>query len=348
MFFAIIGPISAGKKTIANYLVDMFQFKEIYLQHNSEDNELVNFTTNNVVDSCNKKTTIGKEIINNPDAIIFDDTHKLLDFVTSNWNKNYVFFSECISSDLLLLKKRPTFLLISVNAPITKRYQRYKEKFNNENGDSKNLLSLEDFCKLDDTQMFERGLNSIMNKADLKIENVNESITELYKLLEEKDLTRFERLRPTWDTYFMTLSFLTARRSNCMKRKVGCILTKNHYIISTGYNGTPRNISNCYEGGCQRCNSNASMGTQLDLCLCLHAEENALLEAGRDKANGATLYCNTCPCIGCTTKIIQSGVKEVVYALEYRHDEYIKQLFNQAGVKIRKFNNVDYNYLFNF
>jgi len=88
-----------------------------------------------------------------------------------------------------------------------------------------------------------------------------------------------------------------------MKRKVGCILTKNHYIISTGYNGTPRNIANCYEGGCQRCNSNASMGTQLDLCLCLHAEENALLEAGRDKANGATLYCNTCPCIGCTTKI---------------------------------------------
>jgi len=211
MFFAIIGPISAGKKTIANYLVENFQFKEIYLQHNNIDDELVNFTTTNIIDSCNKKTVIGKEVINNSDAIVFDDTHKLLDFVTCNWNKNYVLFSECISPDLLLLKKRPTFLLISVNAPITKRYQRYIEKYNNENGDSKNLLSLEEFCNLDDTQMFERGLNSIMNKADLKIENIKESISEFYKLLEEKDLTRFERLRPSWDTYFMTLSFLTAR-----------------------------------------------------------------------------------------------------------------------------------------
>jgi len=348
MFFAIIGPISSGKRTIANYLIEKFNFSEIYLQHNDTDNEILNLTTTNVIDYYNKKTTLGKEIMKNKNAIVFNDTNELLNFVTCNWNKNYVFFSECISSDLLLLKKRPTFLLISVNAPITKRYQRFIEKFNNENGEAKNLLSLEEFCILDDTQMFERGLNDIMNKADLKIENVKNDINEFYSILDKKQLTRFERLRPSWDTYFMTLSFLTARRSNCMKRKVGCILTKNHYIISTGYNGTPRNIANCYEGGCPRCNSNASMGTQLDLCLCLHAEENALLEAGRDKANGATLYCNTCPCIGCTTKIIQSGVVEVVYALEYRHDEYIKNLFSQAGVKIRKFNNVDYNYLFNF
>ncbi|ORX45761.1 hypothetical protein BCR36DRAFT_357858 [Piromyces finnis] len=348
MFFAIIGPISAGKRTIANYLVENHQFKEIYLQHNNVDNELVNFTSNNIND-YGKKNLIEKEILKNDNLIVFDDTQKLLDFVTSNWNKNYVLYSECISSDLLLLRKRPTFLLISVNAPVTQRYQRYKESFNNNsNNDSKNILSFEEFCKLDDIQMFDRGLNSLMNKSDLKIENVCKSINEFYSLLEEKDLTRFERLRPSWDTYFMTLSFLSARRSNCMKRKVGCILTKNHYIISTGYNGTPRNIANCYEGGCPRCNSNASMGTQLDLCLCLHAEENALLEAGRGKANGATLYCNTCPCIGCTIKIIQSGIIEVVYALEYRHDEYIKELFKQAGVKIRKYNNVDYNYLFNF
>lgn len=55
------------------------------------------------------------------------------------------------------------------------------------------------------------------------------------------------------------------------------------------YNGTPRGLLNCNEGGCTRCNH----GAHEDACLCLHAEENALLEAGRERIDGATLYCNT-------------------------------------------------------
>jgi dCMP deaminase len=78
-----------------------------------------------------------------------------------------------------------------------------------------------------------------------------------------------------------------------------------------GYNGTPRGMRNCNEGGCARCNSTSvsslaangsagsgvatpvKSGVALDECLCLHAEENALLEAGRDRAEGGVLYCNT-------------------------------------------------------
>ncbi|ORY78295.1 Deoxycytidine monophosphate deaminase required for dCTP and dTTP synthesis [Neocallimastix californiae] len=291
---------------------------------------------------------MNKEATENKDTLIFKNAQQLMDHITLNWTDNFVLCSECYSSDILLFKKRPIFLLITVNAPVMKRYKRYQNEFKNKNCDSKQLLSLEEFCKLDDTQIFDKGLINIMNKSDLKIENVKDTLEEFYDILEEKKLNDYERLRPSWDTYFMTLSFLTARRSNCMKRKVGCILTKNNYIIATGYNGTPRHIKNCYEYGCKRCNSNASMGTQLDLCLCLHAEENALLEVGREKSKGATLYCNTCPCSGCTIKIIQCGVKEVVYALEYGHDEMIKGLFKEAGVTIRKYDKVDYNYLFNF
>jgi dCMP deaminase len=58
-----------------------------------------------------------------------------------------------------------------------------------------------------------------------------------------------------------------------MKRRVGCILVKNNRIIATGYNGTPRNVRNCNEGGCPRCNGNAKCGEALDTCLCIHAEE---------------------------------------------------------------------------
>jgi deoxycytidylate deaminase len=47
-------------------------------------------------------------------------------------------------------------------------------------------------------------------------------------------------------------------------------------------------------GGCARCNGKAKSGEALDECLCLHAEENALLEAGRERmGDGAVLYCNT-------------------------------------------------------
>ena len=85
------------------------------------------------------------------------------------------------------------------------------------------------------------------------------------------------------------------------------------------YNGTAKGLRNCNDGGCPRCNSGGSSGGDLDQCLCLHAEENALLEAGRERlGENTTLYCNTCPCLGCSVRIIQYGVKEVVYHLSYK------------------------------
>jgi len=81
-----------------------------------------------------------------------------------------------------------------------------------------------------------------------------------------------------------------------MKRAVGAVIVKDKRIISTGYNGTPIGFTNCMDGGCERCNSNAKMGTNLDQCLCIHAEENAVIECGRVKALGSTLYVTTFPC----------------------------------------------------
>jgi dCMP deaminase len=79
-----------------------------------------------------------------------------------------------------------------------------------------------------------------------------------------------------------------------MKRRVGCVLVREKRVISTGYNGTPRNIRNCNEGGCPRCNGGQGAGVGLSTCLCIHAEENALLEAGRERIReGAILYCDT-------------------------------------------------------
>ncbi|TPX59960.1 hypothetical protein SpCBS45565_g07626 [Spizellomyces sp. 'palustris'] len=183
------------------------------------------------------------------------------------------------------------------------------------------------------------SLYFLMSKADVRIVNHFSTLAELHTVLRAAKLTDPERLRPSWDSYFMQLCNLAARRSNCMKRRVGCILVKDRRIMATGYNGTPRGVKNCNEGGCPRCNDNAPCGSGLDVCLCLHAEENALLEAGRERVdNGgdSILYCNTCPCLGCAKKIVQVGVKEVVYSLAYGMDDMTARLLKEAGVKLRQ------------
>jgi dCMP deaminase len=97
-------------------------------------------------------------------------------------------------------------------------------------------------------------------------------------------------------------------------------------------------MTNCNEGGCPRCNNAAKGGTGLSTCLCLHAEENALLEAGRDRIGGsATLYCNTCPCLTCSVKITQVGISEVVYNQGYMVDTMTANIFAESGVRLRQF-----------
>ncbi len=43
------------------------------------------------------------------------------------------------------------------------------------------------------------------------------------------------------------------------------------------------------------------------------------------------MYCNTCPCLRCAVKIVQTGIRRVVYQLEYSMDERTKSIFREAG-----------------
>lgn len=236
---------------------------------------------------------------------------------------------------LRALQKRPFFLHLSIDAPLNLRYQRHLLK----NGDKG--LSRSDFISQSDDLLFNAAnpLIEINNQAHIKIVNTSSSLKDLYVKLSELDLLNQERLRPTWDSYFMRLADLAALRSNCMKRRVGCVIVKDNRVVATGYNGTPRNLTNCNEGGCPRCNNGHGSGAALSTCLCLHAEENALLEAGRDRIAGenSILYCNTCPCLTCSIKIVQSGIKQVVYAQSYSMDEHTHKVLGEARVVLRQF-----------
>lgn len=139
--------------------------------------------------------------------------------------------------------------------------------------------------------------------------------------------------KPTWDEYFMTLAEHAASRSNCMKRCVGAIIVDGHtmQVLSTGYNGTPRGTPNCDQGGCRRCNElQVTKGQDLGLCLCLHAEENAMLYlrlGPRPADSSLVLYCTMCPCFGCAKRAVQIGIKKVVFSEPYIEESvaYMKE-----------------------
>ena len=143
--------------------------------------------------------------------------------------------------------------------------------------------------------------------------------------------------RPSWDRYFMDIAHVAASRSNCSRRQVAAVLVRDCRIISTGYNGTPRGVRNCSDGGCPRCNSDTPSGTNLTQCLCSHAEENAIVQAAYHGicVKDSTLYTTFSPCLLCAKMIINAGIREVVYRERYSIDSTSRAILQEAGVKIR-------------
>jgi dCMP deaminase len=269
----------------------------------------------------------------------FTSTEDLLDFVTKRWRERWVTTDIHTESILDKLLRRPFFILVSVDAPVSVRWKRFQARLKRQNS-SFSSLTLEDFLLKSDEHLYspDSGLLPLISRATIRLINTSSDLAHLYATLGKLDLTNEDRLRPSWDQYFMQLASLAAQRSNCMKRRVGCVLVREKRVISTGYNGTPRGLKNCGEGGCPRCNEGQGSGVGLGTCLCIHAEENALLEAGRERIReGAILYCDTCPCLTCSIKITQVGISEVVYSQTYSMDRETAAIFKEAGVRLRQF-----------
>ena len=111
--------------------------------------------------------------------------------------------------------------------------------------------------------------------------------------------------------------FATRERAACLGRHVGAVLVSDQRIIATGYNGTPTGFPNCDEGGCHRCThpDDYSPGRGYDVCICVHAEQNAILQAAKlgYSVQGAVLYSTLRPCFGCLKEAYQAGVGRVRY-----------------------------------
>ena len=138
--------------------------------------------------------------------------------------------------------------------------------------------------------------------------------------------------RITAQEYFMNIAFQVAKRSTCIRRQVGCVIVnKNSYIIGTGYNGVPKNWQHCIKYPCE--GSKSKSGTNLDSCMAIHAEQNALLQCLADDVY--EIYCTTMPCITCAKMISNTSCKVVYYAEEYSHDE-TRNIFSLSNINLER------------
>ncbi len=256
-------------------------------------------------------------------------------------DKNYVIDSIRNPREVEELRKLKRFVLIKVVSLPEKRFKRMTAR--NREGDPK---TLKEFTRVEELEAVNKDSSkqqviASMKMADKVLEN-DAQFQDLFKkidlLLQELQMEP-KKKRPHWDEYFMNIAKVVASRSNCMKRHVAAVIVKDRRVISTGYNGTPRGLKNCNEGGCPRCNQFAEAGARLDECLCSHGEENALIQAAYHgiSIKDAILYTTFAPCLMCAKMIINAGIKEVVYNIDYPLNDTALNLFQQIGISLRQF-----------
>ncbi len=142
--------------------------------------------------------------------------------------------------------------------------------------------------------------------------------------------------RPTKSQYYIDIARSVAMRSTCLRRRFGAVIVKNDQIISTGYNGAPRQTTNCIDlGYCYRQQLNIPSGQNYELCRAVHAEMNAVIHASRLDMVDSDLYlvglevdtgelvAEVMPCLLCKRVIINAGVSRVILPEQPKGFKYI-------------------------
>ena len=125
-----------------------------------------------------------------------------------------------------------------------------------------------------------------------------------------------ETMKPIeWNDYFLEIAKTVSKRSNCLRAQVGAVIVgTDKKIKATGYNGTPSKVVSCMElGFCYRMKNNIPSGTRYETCRSIHAEQNAIIQAGQDRCMGASMYIygHNFICILCKRFIVQAGIETI-------------------------------------
>lgn len=140
----------------------------------------------------------------------------------------------------------------------------------------------------------------------------------------------------SWDECFMQIAHVIAERSKDPSTQAGAVIVdQDNIVIGLGYNGFPR--------GCGDEDlpwEREGEFAENKYAYVVHAEENAVYNANKDTSD-SKIYCTLFPCNECTKTLIQSGIKEIIYASDKYHDlppwVASRKMLDLSGVKYREY-----------
>ena len=303
--------------------------------------------------------------------------------ICHNLDKNIVIESIRNPAEIKYFRdKYPEFILIGVFADYDIRWDRVKEGYS---GSKDTFDADEQKDKGSFEPYYGQRISDCFFESDLILSN-NEFIScdgknKAYENMQEKINAYLSALKepatsnPSLKETLMAAAYTSGRRSRCLKRKVGAVIADRYdRIISSGFNGVPYGLQECKVsyGRCYRDIKREDTGKRvslelgieqtadavdaikrnvklLELCRALHGEESAILNlTGRSvDLTNSTIYATTYPCNLCANKIVQVGIKNVVYFEPYPVNE-AKEIFQKASVKAEPFEGVTFRAFFKF
>ena len=323
----------------------------------------------------------GNELRSQDSAILA----KLADerFIADDRDSNFVIESIRNPAEIKFFREKyPEFILIGVFADYEVRWDRVKDNY----GGSKDSFDLDEqkdqgsfepsYGQRISDCFFESDL-ILSNNEFISCSSPNEAFFEMKSKIRGYLMALADpaNSNPTLKETLMAAAYTSGRRSRCLKRKVGAVIAdKYDRIISSGFNGVPYGLKECSVafGNCYRDRRREAVGRRiskalsisdqdkavgvikanvklLELCRALHGEESAILNlVGRGvDLTDSTIYVTTYPCNLCANKIVQAGIKHVVYFEPYPVEE-AKKIFKEAGVEALPFEGVTFRAFFKF
>lgn len=112
--------ICAGKQSVAEYLAEKHSFIALRILPSGSKSE--------THDSVSAERKVESYHVSGNLERSFADVESLLEFVTERWRERWVTTDIWDEKALKSLLRRPSFLLISVDAPISLRWERFKQR----------------------------------------------------------------------------------------------------------------------------------------------------------------------------------------------------------------------------
>ena len=136
----------------------------------------------------------------------------------------------------------------------------------------------------------------------------------------------FTNSRPEWDEIWMDFAHSIAQRSYDPRHQVGAVIVTldNTQVLAIGYNGN-------YAGGPNEVESDVPGESGM-----IHAEINALLKMDFNNPKCKKLYITLSPCRMCAKAMVNAGIGEVTYDVEYR-DTTGLEILEHSGIIVRRF-----------